>query len=108
MSDKVKVEADSVEVKEVKDEKKKSGKGEHCGLFFGGLAAGIALLKLFEGRDGKNGLAHVVAAGIRVKDAALEGATGIQEYAGDVMATAENINSAREGKKEASSESTEA
>ena len=74
MSEKIKADEVEVEVKEVKEVKgeKKSGKGAHCGWFFGGLAAGVAVVKALEGGSGKNGLAHVVAAVIRAKDATLE------------------------------------
>lgn len=103
MSEQIKADEVEVEVKEAKEVKgeKKSGKGAHCGWFFGGLAAGVAVVKALEGGSGKNGLAHVVAAVIRAKDATLEGATGVQEYAGDLVAEAENINEERAAKKAA-------
>lgn len=66
--------------------------GQHCGIFVSGLLIGAAGIKALASKGGKDNCAKVVAAGLRAKDSILKTATSIQENAGDILATAEEIN----------------
>lgn len=61
-------------------------------LFVGGTLFGSVGLKLLTSKDAKKAYTHVVAAGLRVKDCAMETATTVQENAADILADAKQIN----------------
>lgn len=64
-------------------------------LFVGGTLFGSVGLKLLTSKDAKKAYTHVVAAGLRVKDFAMETATTVQENAADILADARQINAER-------------
>ena len=73
-------------------------------LFVGGALFGSIGLKLLSSKDAKKAYIHVAAAGLRMKDYAMETATTIQENAADILAYAKDLNderAAREAKEAA-------
>lgn len=64
-------------------------------LFVGGTLFGSVGLKLLTSKDAKKAYTHVVAAGLRVKDFAMDTATAVQENAADILADAKQINMER-------------
>lgn len=73
-------------------------------LFVGGALFGSIGLKLLSSKDAKKAYIHVAAAGLRMKDYAMETATTIQENAADILASAKDLNderAAREAKEAA-------
>ena len=68
--------------------------------FVGGALFGSVGVKLLTSKDAKKAYTHVTAAGLRMKDAAMETVTTLQENAADILASAKNINEDR-AKKEA-------
>lgn len=68
--------------------------------FVGGALFGSVGVKLLTSKDAKKAYTHVTAAGLRVKDAAMETVTTLQENAADILASAKDINEDR-AKKEA-------
>ena len=68
--------------------------------FVGGALFGSVGVKLLTSKDAKKAYTHVTAAGLRMKDAAMETVTTLQENAADILASAKDINEAR-AKKEA-------
>ena len=61
-------------------------------LFVGGTLFGSIGLKLLTSKDARKAYTHVVAAGLRVKDYAMETATAVQENVSDIVADAKQIN----------------
>ena len=68
--------------------------------FVGGALFGSVGVKLLTSKDAKKAYTHVTAAGLRMKDAAMETVTTLQEDAADILASAKDINEDR-AKKEA-------
>ena len=68
--------------------------------FVGGALFGSVGVKLLTSKDAKTAYTHVTAAGLRMKDAAMETVTTLQENAADILASAKDINEDR-AKKEA-------
>lgn len=68
--------------------------------FVGGALFGSVGVKLLTSKDAKKAYTHVTAAGLRMKDAAMETVTTLQENAADILASAKDINEDR-AKKEA-------
>ena len=68
--------------------------------FVGGALFGSVGVKLLTSKDAKKAYTHVTAAGLRMKDAAMETVTTLQENAADILASAKHINQDR-AKKEA-------
>ncbi len=68
--------------------------------FVGGALFGSVGIKLLTSKDAKKAYTHVTAAGLRMKDAAMETVTTLQENAADILASAKDINQDR-AKKEA-------
>ena len=68
--------------------------------FVGGALFGSVGVKLLTSKDAKKAYTHVTAAGPRMKDAAMETVTTLQENAADILASAKDINEDR-AKKEA-------
>lgn len=70
-------------------------------LFVGGTLFGSAGIKLLTSQDAKKAYTHVTAAALRVKDAAMETVTRVQENASDILASAQDINAERQMQEEA-------
>ena len=66
--------------------------------FVGGALFGSAGVKLLTSKDAKNVYAHTTAAALRVKDCVMKGVDKVQESAADIVATAKDINEARDAK----------
>ena len=66
--------------------------------FVGGALFGSVGVKLLTSKDAKKAYTHVTAAGLRMKDAAMETVTTVQENAADILASAKDINEARAAK----------
>ena len=64
-------------------------------LFAGGTLFGSAGIKLLSSKDAKNAYAHTAAAVLRMKDCVMNTVTNVQEEAGDIYATAQEINEKR-------------
>ena len=60
--------------------------------FVGGALFGSVGVKLLTSKDAKKAYTHVTAAGLRMKDAAMETVTTLQENAADILASAKDIN----------------
>lgn len=63
--------------------------------FVGGALFGSVGVKLLTSKDAKKAYTHVTAAGLRMKDAAMETVTTLQENAADILASAKDINQDR-------------
>ena len=61
-------------------------------LFVGGMLFGSVGFKLLASRDAKKVYTHVTAAGLRVKECAMETATSLREQTGDILADAKELN----------------
>lgn len=66
--------------------------------FAGGALFGSVGLKLLTSKDAKQVYVHAAAAGLRVKDAVMETVTAVQENAGDILASARDLNESRAAK----------
>jgi hypothetical protein len=64
-------------------------------LFIGGVLFGTAGIKLLSSRDAKKLYTKATAAGLRVKDYALDTVAKVQENAEDILAEAKLINGER-------------
>lgn len=64
-------------------------------LFAGGSLCGSVGLKLLSSKDAKKVYTHVTAAGLRMKDSVMETVTTVQENAGDILASAKDLNEKR-------------
>ena len=67
-------------------------------LFAGGTLFGSAGIKLLTSKDAKKAYTHITAAGLRMKESVMETVTSVQENAADILATAKDINEARDAK----------
>ena len=61
--------------------------------FIGGVLFGSVGIKLLSSKDAKKAYTHITAAGLRMKDSAT-----VQENAGDILASAKDINEKRAAK----------
>ncbi len=66
--------------------------------FVGGALFGSVGIKLLTSKDAKKVYTHVTAAGLRMKDSVMETVTTVQENAGDILASAKDINEERAAK----------
>ena len=67
-------------------------------LFAAGTLFGSAGFKLLSSKDAKKAYTHITAAGLRMKDSAMKTVTSVQENAGDILASAKDINEKRAAK----------
>ena len=68
---------------------------KNIALFVGGSLFGSAGIKLLGSNDAKNAYTHAAAAVLRMKDCVMNTVTNVQEEAGDIYATAQEINEKR-------------
>lgn len=68
---------------------------KNIALFVGGSLFGSAGIKLLGSKDAKNAYTHAAAAVLRMKDCVMNTVTNVQEEAGDIYATAQEINEKR-------------
>lgn len=66
--------------------------------FAGGALFGSFGVKLLSSKDAKKAYVHVAAAGLRMKDSVMEMVTTVQENASDIVASAKDLNEARNAK----------
>ena len=66
--------------------------------FVGGALFGSAGVKLLASKDAKMAYTHITAAGLRMKDSAMKTVATVQENAGDILASARDINEKRAAK----------
>ena len=64
--------------------------------FAGGALFGSVGIKLLSSKDAKNVYVHATAAGLRAKDCVMQTVTTVQEEAQDILASAKDLNEARE------------
>lgn len=76
-------------------------------LFVAGTLFGSLGFKLLGSKDAQNLYVHATAAGLRVKEQALNKATEIQESAADILAAAKELNEERAAKEAAKEEAAE-
>lgn len=69
--------------------------------FAGGVLLGSVGLKLLSSKEAKKAYTQVAAAGLRVKDSVMKTVTSVQESAGDILASAKDINEKRAAKEAA-------
>ena len=55
-------------------------------------------IKLLSSKDAKKAYTHITAAGLRMKDSAMKTVATVQENAGDILASAKDINEKRAAK----------
>ena len=60
--------------------------------FIGGALFGSVGIKLLSSKDAKKAYTHITAAGLRMKDSAMKTVATVQENAGDILASAKDIN----------------
>ena len=60
--------------------------------FIGGVLFGSVGIKLLSSKDAKKAYTHITAAGLRMKDSAMKTVATVQENAGDILASAKDIN----------------
>ena len=75
--------------------------------FVGGALFGSVGIKLLSSKDAFKAYTHAVAAGLRMKDSAMETVTVVQENIGDIVADAKELNEARAAKEAAEAEIVE-
>lgn len=63
--------------------------------FIGGVLFGSVGIKLLSSKDAKKAYTHITAAGLRMKDSAMKTVTSVRENAGDILATAKDLNEER-------------
>lgn len=63
--------------------------------FAGGALFGSFGIKLLASKDAKKAYVHAVAASLRIKDTVMQTVTTVQENAGDILASAKEINETR-------------
>ncbi len=68
--------------------------------FVGGVLFGSLGFKLLTSKDAKKVYTHVTAAGLRMKDSVMETVVSVQENAGDILASAKDLNEERAAKDE--------
>ena len=66
--------------------------------FIGGALFGSVGIKLLSSKDAKKAYTHITAAGLRMKDSAMKTVATVQENAGDIQASAKDINEKRAAK----------
>ena len=66
--------------------------------FIGGVLFGSVGIKLLSSKDAKKAYTHITAAGLRMKDSAMKTVATVQENAGDILASANDINEKRAAK----------
>lgn len=64
-------------------------------LFAGGVLFGTAGIKVLTSKDAKKFYSQTTAAVLRMKDCVMNTVTNVQEEAGDIYATAQEINEKR-------------
>ena len=75
--------------------------------FIGGALFGSVGIKLLSSKDAKKAYTHITAAGLRMKDSAMKTVATVQENAGDILASAKDINekqAAKEAEEKAAAE----
>ncbi len=72
--------------------------------FVGGTLFGSVGIKLLTSKDAKKVYTHVTAAGLRAKDSIMDTVTTVQENAGDILASAKDLNEERAAKEAADKE----
>ncbi len=75
--------------------------------FVGGALFGSVGIKLLTSKDAKKVYTHVTAAGLRMKDSVMETVTVVQENAGDILASAKDLNEERAAKEAAEKEAAQ-
>lgn len=70
-------------------------------VFVGGTLFGYAGIKLLSSKDAKNVYTHAAAAVLRMKDTVMNTVDCVKENAGDILASAEEINEKRAAEAEA-------
>ncbi len=75
--------------------------------FVGGTLFGSVGIKLLSSKDAKNVYTHVTAAGLRMKDSVMDTVTTVQENAGDILASAKDLNEERAAKEAEEKESAQ-
>ena len=70
-------------------------------VFVGGTLFGSAGIKLLSSKDAKNVYTHAAAAVLRMKDTVMNTVDCVKENAGDILASAEEINEKRAAEAEA-------
>ena len=76
-------------------------------VFVGGTLFGSAGIKLLSSKDAKNVYTHAAAAVLRMKDTVMNTVDCVKENAGDILASAEEINEKRAAEAEAAAAATE-
>ena len=66
--------------------------------FVGGALFGSVGIKLLSSKDAKKAYTHITAAGLRMKDSAMKTVATVQENAGDILASAKELNEERAAK----------
>ena len=66
--------------------------------FSGGVLFGSVGIKLLSSKDAKKAYTHITAAGLRMKDSAMKTVATVQENAGDILASAKELNEERAAK----------
>ena len=72
--------------------------------FVGGTLFGSFGIKLLSSKDAKKVYVHATAAGLRMKNSAMETFTNVQENAASVLASAKELNEERAAKEAEESE----
>ena len=76
-------------------------------FFAGGVLFGSLGLKLLTSKDAKQVYTHLTAAGLRAKDSVMEAVTCVQEQAGDILASAKDLNDERAAREAQAQESSQ-
>ena len=66
--------------------------------FVGGALFGSVGIKLLSSKDAKKAYTHITAAGLRMKDSSMKTVATVQENAGDILASAKELNEERAAK----------
>ena len=66
--------------------------------FIGGVLFGSVGIKLLSSKDAKKAYTHITAAGLRMKNSAMKTVATVQENAGDILASAKELNEERAAK----------
>ena len=74
---------------------------KNAALFVGGALFGSAGIKLLSSKDAKNVYTHATAAVLRMKDTVMHTVDCVKENAGDILASAQDINEKRAADAEA-------
>lgn len=68
---------------------------KNLALFAGGVLFGTAGIKLLCSKDAKKVYTHTIAAVLRAKESVMATVNAVQENAGDILASAKEINEQR-------------